>query len=1320
MEDCPPIKTEVNDEDVRSEEDGEEDDPFFNSTKADSSAASSSRESGGDDDNDDEDGEYTPQVKPAEFVLSKKRTTRTRRTTLSPEKVEKDHQEENGRGGRTPRSRKAPSRLDSFELEDKKKKGRELGRSRKQPPPPDNVDSEEEPQRKRKARKTPRSKMTPKQLEKVRIRERERMRMNRAQKTPEELEERRRKDRERTRLRRAKERAARGEDVKVGVQDEFSTPLAPVSKRKDDEGEGSSKIVVKSEPRSGSEAEDDEEATSTTPMRPQPRSSKQCDPIAREEYLRTQRELKRQSRARGTPEQIEARKQKEREYKRLLRARMTPEQKKEYSKRIQFRRFVKKAQMTEEELKQHKIAQYMKFVARKASMTPEELERDREKARIRARERARAHRPQTEEEKLKYRETLRNNRKNWPEERKQRVKEQMRQYFQRYKARVMSENPEKWEERKRKNKEYWETYRKSSTGRRKKEPKTEEEKRVRKFLVNRASTRRSQLKKRLTIQTLVEKGVRPEEIQKQMEPPEQREKRLLRTRFVKRKRLLRIKLVEQGLSPEEIQIRLDEFEANFETTKPVLPYKPRRFLSKPVDPAELEKLEATRKYRLTKHMKVIVAPESQPVPIVDAPWADPSKYGVSIPVVTKTVTFEPYPGGTSSSSGTRYVPATTPAFPSTSTAFSSLQQTQNHQYESPSFPFEAKPHIPNRANYETTPQSSSYNHYHHHNQHQQPHHLNYSHGQSQNNPQEENLYDAVSSLDDDGSCHYQDDENDDDYYEPSLPPPPQPGPSTSASSSHTAATRDEITAPPKRRGRGPGKKPKADSQSQSESYEKPTRRDKMFLRRSKRENADQICDLCGNFYTLNYIYDHKLFMHNPDYVKGTCVPCNIFFPTNRDYHSHWIHTHRVSQLKRDDGKPKTIICDVCGTGVASLNNLEKHKHFMHGKGSLPENYVKCPFCPTSLKSTNVLQRHIVTIHPGEGFKHCGRCEQRFNSIKKYNEHVKEAHPEAYFPCESCGLLKYSKSTLNFHYMQCRVRLREKGKEVKKENGEGEEEEKKQKKKVEDENAKPDHIYKQQAYRLSTLHCEVCELKVLITSLKRHYMNIHGILEEKFKCFHCEKLFSRREYWIMHSEEIHGVNIEDEERRKEFSKYNVEDRSKVVVKRPEGIRRGPRSEKEKRKRDRGEGRRRGRQKKIKKEVEKEEEEEKERISDGSEDREWISLKKKKKNKDGKALEKKRGRGRPKKKVKEEKEEDDDDEEEEEEEKSLLTVRLSVRGRRRRITRGACDFQNVERERRLAIVVERLSEEEIGKYQNQRANQKENVDVVFDENIVIKVE
>ncbi|CAL8136646.1 unnamed protein product [Orchesella dallaii] len=962
----------------------------------------------------------------------------------------------------------------------------------------------------------------------------------------------------------------------------------------------------------------------------------------REEYLKKQRERKQARRSQMTDKEREEQRRRERERKALKRQLKTPEQKREESQRETIRRLVQHSNMSPEQMAEYKQKRYFQYLTQKAKKSEEELELKR--------------RLHTEKQKLK--------RQSLTGQERQKFLDQLKNSY-RKRIERLKKDPNKWEEAQRKWKEYRikrkernKANRETSQGQVKKRSKekegedqggersgnkskprkktcpgiklatpgeTEEEKQRRLLENKRLRIQRCNIRRRLAYQKLLDSGMTMDEIRRQKETSEQRERRLITNRINFAKRSIRKRLSQRGAPPEEIEAKIQEFVATYEPHRDFKPYVPRPANHRPINPEDLalllqgkskitmateeEATSNTRGFRKNSTFSGIAAATWSPAYLSSSSFSSPITSSLAFPSTSTAAILGqarlPPPPSTSpaepfspssiainmsiSNSNTNInfpsqIQIPSPSVSSTiSDAHSCLcgsEQEENHQefvtnlssqdidfnhYETPSPQYQ--PHTQSYS--QSHPQNSSQNF--HHPQHQQGsfslfddinafdvksshsayHQDDFSSSTASYDPPPVSSSSFITEF-----HHLDDNPSPDKEIHPHCMPPPPPlheiprgrggrgrprGSKTNSRSTKpqnkSGGKKSERKSTTSSRG---GRRAGAGRPKKGEAREpRPTSLPKLNPNQPKRipgmprgvyegkdpkVKRDQVCEMCGNSYSVRYIGDHRTMFHNPnfDYSSGKCLICGESFSSGQKFYKHFIKEHKPG--KDSDGKERNHICVSCGEAFVSSEGLQRHEYYQHGDGTKKENFVSCPHCQKEFKQRITLNNHIRVVHSSLGLNlyGCLRCDQKFGLTKELKEHVRVAHPESYFPCEDCNMLKYTKGSLLMHQNYCVKRPTEKKRE-----GRRKEE-------------------KYVGIERFPVNCEICQKQIALYSITRHYKDTHGVVDEVFKCGsgNCGKSFKRREWWVAHMETVHSILPEDV--KEEIGKYNVEDRSKVVI------------------------------------------------------------------------------------------------------------------------------------------------------------------------------
>ncbi|ODM96138.1 putative zinc finger protein [Orchesella cincta] len=1053
------------------------------------------------EENSDDDGDWKPEKKPD---IRKSKAGRPKKKSISQES------KKYGRG----------TSNKGLTLEELKAKRALQARQRRQRKKLEMTEEEQERkvEERKYAKATSNKGLTPEEIRaKKRDMQRKRRERIRAQLTEEELEELKRKEREKKRLSRARfkleeeggevesERRTRpkGSFAESASEDDF---VKKEGKDDDDDYEPheDSEETPRKSRKDMSRAELRKKWREEALARRR-RKRAEMTPEQREEVLRKERERKRELRGSssgsgrgikkegGLSSDAQERRRREAEARRLKRLAMTPEQKEEAKQADKIRRMMRHAALTEEEKAERKMKAYMQVTAKLSTLSKEELEEIKKKKAERAR--LRRQKMEKSERRVLY-ERSKRWRQNLQGEKLERAKEQLKQAYYRKMERAKND-PELMAKIKREWKQGYERQKDPTRKKRLKPGETEEMRLERRREKKRQDMKKFNLKRRLERQRLLESGVPLEEIRTREETPEQRERRCLRNRMYRAKQTLRDQLIRQGVSQAVIQERLAELVANWVPSRAEFrPYKPKAL--KPLEPEDLKILAEGPKPKRKS---------------TESAFSTPSKAACITQPDTKPLT-NLTPFKTPSTSTVHPVPA-----PTSYSSSSSGAHDLSYQHHQPSNTL---------SNY-------------------QSHFLNYAPSTSAPTPSTSSAYHQnhtpfFSAIDYEAQSYCS--SSQDDCSAASIPPHHLLNhlllqfsgnlTATSVSIAHPSPslspTSASVLAKPKSNRGRPRK-------SRAKPKPPPGVPVPQIFRGGKHANTvrDQMCQICGYRYSKFYIADHMLCTHNPNYQNGKCVLCNAEFSSGRKfYYDHWIRVHKVKEIETNpDGSPKEMyMCDECGAGpFYKKGTFYTHKHYTHGNY---ETDVPCEHCKKIFKTARSLYTHIRRYHKdvkkSVAFWNCLKCEEAFSAQTDLKEHVKTKHPDSYFTCPDCDVFKYTEANMKFHWYKCAKR--DKSKEVK------------EKGKKEDEIPSIEKIQ---------VPCEICEIKVQLSSLTRHYKDIHGIIEELFKCLKCPKTFKRREFWVAHLEMLHSLDIDDI--RDEIYKYNVSDRSALEIKNKEGGHKG---------------------------------------------------------------------------------------------------------------------------------------------------------------------
>ncbi|CAL8136540.1 unnamed protein product [Orchesella dallaii] len=934
-----------------------------------------------------------------------------------------------------------------------------------------------------------------------------------------------------------------------------------------------------------------------------------------------------------------SKKERDRERKRLQRvqqrAQMTPEEiavkNRELAQRKVMQRIEKKAKMTEEELAEKREGERLLYLQKKAEKGEEMFKKKRERDNAR-------NAKMSEEERKKKNEYGKKWRENWNEEQHEKHLEKVRKYYQRKSKKLKDQEPDKLEEMRRQ-------WREKDKARRELE---------RKMKAEGKEVTKKQYKKREKQGTFDRvKYLRDRRAQ---ETPEERQKRLNQGKKNAAKRKLRKNLLEAGASAEQIKHELWQLEKTFQPSTrtlkrrtrsatennnegnntvllggfmPPIPFQeievplPSNFVSisettgyntqiisyYPNYPnQQIENIEIIQEYHQLQqqqqdadsNMSIIGNVDSNSYDVQDRPKDDHVElHDFSIvsgnqPLSSSSAFFE----APSSSYSPFPVPKTLPFEESIkSDAAASENEVAANENEAASNENEPAA-IENEATVNENEAAAGENE-----------------AAANKNEAAANENEVAANENEVSASGNEAAANENDAVTIPTPSPPPFLPATDEEERISSTTT--VIIPPRK---GPGR-PRLH----------PPKPPKTSRPRKLPSNPSVLveCNICNQSYTSYTLPEHQRYYHHPNFNPDTktCTSCSSSGPFRggRDFYlNHWKPIHLKKPKIEEQIKP--FICDECGATYKGQRGLEMHKETKHDNVK-----VSCPHCNQEFIGKPALNSHLLRLHNNEGKHPCLRCDFKAPFQDKLKTHVEKEHPSSYFPCEMCNTLKYTLADKFSHYKNCRKRPTSQT-QAKLVNEEGK---------------------KGKAYNQIPTKCEICEAILTLQALCKHYLEVHDVLNERFKCEFCQKLFKKREYWVGHLEVVHEVDICSEEMKEKMRKYYVKDRSEVVIKNPNGGHHG-------------------------------------RFAN-------RSFKKKRK----------------KKSLNEEDDGNDNDEEVEEEEPKPRRQGERRRGRRRGA--GVDGYGDIEKDKRLVVPLVRISEEEVQKW-GRRKRKETIIKIIKEENEV----
>ena len=193
--------------------------------------------------------------------------------------------------------------------------------------------------------------------------------------------------------------------------------------------------------------------------------------------------------------------------------------------------------------------------------------------------------------------------------------------------------------------------------------------------------------------------------------------------------------------------------------------------------------------------------------------------------------------------------------------------------------------------------------------------------------------------------------------------------------------------------------------------------------------------------------DNNLFVDNQHLLHAPVDELINFISDHFDYQL----IHPVASAAADDEdneeeedqeeRPDLQACHVCDKHVPNLSNHMAHHNITychvcekiiisskfndHKEACLyktfhfNEQQHQCPHCEFKTPYPKNLKRHASTQHPGGGGIHfCDKCDKRFSSAHRLENHVAQEHNSGRFKCTSCPKSFSLRRNLAFHVKKC--------------------------------------------------------------------------------------------------------------------------------------------------------------------------------------------------------------------------------------------------------------------------------------------------------------
>ena len=192
--------------------------------------------------------------------------------------------------------------------------------------------------------------------------------------------------------------------------------------------------------------------------------------------------------------------------------------------------------------------------------------------------------------------------------------------------------------------------------------------------------------------------------------------------------------------------------------------------------------------------------------------------------------------------------------------------------------------------------------------------------------------------------------------------------------------------------------------------------------------------------------NHNLFVSKPNFLNSSVETIVDFIAGHME--AKLIHPVLCTDSDEDDeeedqdgSKPsefesKLTVCQVCDKQVSNLlihlrfhtvtfcqvcekiinsNTFDGHKAACHPNQKIHQ----CPHCDFKTPYSHALKGHITTQHPGGGGTYsCEKCDKRFSSFQKLENHVAQDHNNGSFYCKWCQKSYSHRRSLTHHLKSC--------------------------------------------------------------------------------------------------------------------------------------------------------------------------------------------------------------------------------------------------------------------------------------------------------------
>ena len=203
---------------------------------------------------------------------------------------------------------------------------------------------------------------------------------------------------------------------------------------------------------------------------------------------------------------------------------------------------------------------------------------------------------------------------------------------------------------------------------------------------------------------------------------------------------------------------------------------------------------------------------------------------------------------------------------------------------------------------------------------------------------------------------------------------------------------------------------------------------------------------------VHICYDIKVPDRNKETKTYNCTQCSKQCRTPRNYRQHFLSAHREErpfgcpskvgcelrfkhnyavrkhvQMHHSKDNKTTHLCQECGNTFANEERLKMHVALIHEKKPINEAMMAgkehiCPDCGKPFANPYSLKEHQRKTHNQDSKTlNCFDCDQEFEVVEEYDQHVQECHPDApnlgKYNCEQCDMNFCHTKILDWHYLK---------------------------------------------------------------------------------------------------------------------------------------------------------------------------------------------------------------------------------------------------------------------------------------------------------------